>query len=285
MSRVPILEILASLFSDRFFPRYRASRSWTGLPPREIDRQKQKETKTGRQIPTLSRRRSGETESGRSYLVARVGVERGEVRERDDRGYGDDHQQHGVEHRARSVVRPSRVPRQETRAFRGRVRDFSCFSLVIFLFRPSLAARRGGRRRHDAGKAEMRETSATCYAACPGIDEPVGRPRRYGGSPPPVVERDKLVPNLTGATDTDRVLFFSVRRTFGVSQPPDVPNTRFLPEVPKEPTWNHRFSFLGHNNSMINSRNANNRTLTTFPAGYGVNMQDAGLQHAALSFV
>ena len=146
-----------------------------------VGRKRRKARKTGR------RRRVGRFSACRffghrvgrapgSHLVARVGVELGEVRQRDDRGDGDDGHEHGGEHQTRSVVRPPRVLREETRVRCG---VFSFAAGLIILSRPRLPRARSERLAGRGGHVE-RSGSSTCARApaSPSVDKPC----RAGGN-------------------------------------------------------------------------------------------------------
>ena len=144
-------------------------------------------SKTGRQIIPSSTslfRASGEQAS---HLVARVGVELGEVRQRDDRGDGDNSHEHRGEHEARAVVRPPRVLREETRAHVHSWRRVLSFAARIVFSGPRLArarrerfAGRGGRGGHASGRprrarARVSRSVDACRAG--------GNAEAAGGSP------------------------------------------------------------------------------------------------------
>ena len=122
-----------------------------------------------------------------SHLVARVGVELGEVRQRDDRGDGDNSHEHRGEHEARAVVRPPRVLREETRAHVRSWRRVLSFAARIVFSGPRLArarrerfAGRGGRGGHASGRprrarARVPRSVDACRAG--------GNAEAAGGSP------------------------------------------------------------------------------------------------------
>jgi hypothetical protein len=111
-----------------------------------------------------------------SHLVARVGVELGEVRQRDDRGDGDDGHEHGGEHETRSVVRPPSVLREETRVRCG---VFSFAAGLIILSRPRLPRARSPRLAGGGGHVERSGISTCARApASPSVDKPC----RAGGN-------------------------------------------------------------------------------------------------------
>ena len=141
-----------------------------------------------------------------SHLVARVGVELGEVRQRDDRGDGDDGHEHGGEHETRSVVRPPSVLREETRVRCG---VFSFAAGLIILSRPRLPRARSPRLAGGGGHVERSGISTCARApASPSVDKPC----RAGGNADNAVVAARVL-HPTDAREGIKGLF-CLRRSF-----------------------------------------------------------------------